>query len=81
MRSRLHPLEAHMFLSEDVQKAKSFGEFISTKAKWDLTTSEAIILNKHFVFYNQIVQKIEDHVLELQKTYEKKEDTPAKKAK
>lgn len=70
-----------MFLSEDVQKAKAFGEFIATKAKWDLSTGEAIALNKHFIFYNQVVQKIEDHVLELQKTYEKKEDTAPKKAK
>jgi hypothetical protein len=70
-----------MFLSEDVQKAKSFGDFITTKAKWDLTTAEAIQLNKHFIWYNQVVLKIEEHVLELQKTFEKKEDTPSKKAK
>lgn len=70
-----------MFLSEDVQKAKAFGEFISTKASWNLTTAEAIMLNKHFIFYNQVVQKIEEHVLELQKTFEKKEEPAAKKAK
>lgn len=71
-----------MFLTEDVQKAKAFGEFIATKANWNLSTAEAINLNKHFIFYNQIVQKIEEHVLELQKTYEaKKEDTAPKKAK
>lgn len=71
-----------MFLSEDVQKAKAFGDFISRCAKWDLTTADALNLNRHFAWYNQVVQKIEDHVLELQKSFEKpKDDTSTKKGK
>lgn len=71
-----------MFLSEDVQKAKAFGDFISRCAEWKLSTADALNLNRHFAWYNTVVQKIEEHVLELQKTFEKpKEDTSIKKGK
>lgn len=68
-----------MFLSEDVQKAVAFGDFISKNAKWELTTGDALALNRHFIWYNSVVKKIEEHVLELQKVIEMPKDKPAAK--
>ena len=56
-----------MFLSEDVQKARAFGEFIGRFATWTLGTNDAIALTKHLAWYNTMVTKVEDHVMELQK--------------
>ncbi len=67
-----------MFLSEDVQKAVAFGDFISKYAKWDVSTSDALQLNRHFIWYNSVVKKIEEHVLELQKVIELPKDKASK---
>ena len=56
-----------MFLSEDVQKARAFGEFIGRFATWTFGTNDAIALTKHLAWYNTMVTKVEDHVMELQK--------------
>lgn len=56
-----------MFLSEDVQKARAFGEFIGRFASWSFGTNDAIALTKHLAWYNTMVAKVEDHVMELQK--------------
>jgi hypothetical protein len=54
-----------VFLSEDVEKAKAFGNFISKHARWDMTTDEAIMLNRHLAWFNALVGKVNDHVLEV----------------
>ena len=59
-----------MFLSEDVTKAIAFGEFVRKKAKWDISSEEAIELTKHLAWYNGLVKKVNDHVLELRRTFE-----------
>lgn len=56
-----------MFLSEDVQSARAFGEFIHKHAKWELSTGDTITLTRHFSWYNSVVKKIEEHIFELQK--------------
>jgi hypothetical protein len=63
-----------MFLSEDVQKAQAFGEFLHKHAKWELATPDVLQLNKHFAWFNYMVTKINDHVLELQKVHKAPED-------
>lgn len=55
------------FLTEDLEKARLFGEFIFDKAKWDLKTGEAFQLQKHFAWYTALNKKIESHIFELQK--------------
>jgi len=59
-----------MFLSEDVTKAAAFGDFVRKRAKWEMSTEEAIELTKHLAWYNGMVRKIDEHVLELKRTFE-----------
>ena len=66
------------FLSEDVMKARAFGEFINQHGRWNLTTSEAIQLTKHLAWYNSIIKKIEDHIFEVQRKIEKPVETEKK---
>jgi hypothetical protein len=61
-----------MFLSEDVTKAAAFGDFVRKRAKWEMSTEEAIELTKHLAWYNGLIRKIDEHVLELKKTFEAK---------
>lgn len=60
-----------MFLTEDLQKAIAFGEFIKKHAHWRLTSTTAIDLAKHFAAYNTFLKKIEDHILEVQRVIKK----------
>lgn len=59
-----------MFLSEDVTKAAAFGDFVRKRARWDMSTEEAIELTKHLAWYNGLIRKIDEHVLELKRTFE-----------
>lgn len=73
---------AAYFLSEDKEKSLQFFNFIIKNAKWDLNTSEAMDLNKHLLWYQGIVKKIDDHIFEVSKIHEAPEVKPeGKKAK
>ena len=67
-----------MFLTEDLQKCMAFGEFIHKHAKWELTTADAVSLNRHFAWYNSLVKKVEEHILELQKVIKAPESSEKK---
>jgi hypothetical protein len=70
------------FLSEDKEKAVQFFQFIIKNAKWDVSTADAMELNKHLLWFQGCVKKIEDHVFEVAKVHDPVEVKPeAKKAK
>lgn len=62
-------MAAH-FISEDKEKALQFFNFIIKHAKWDMNTAEAMDLNKHLLWFQGCVKKIEDHIFELAKVHE-----------
>lgn len=66
-----------MFLSEDVTKATAFGDFVRRQARWEISTEQAIELTKHLAWFNGLVRKIDEHVLELKKTFEAPKQAPA----
>lgn len=71
------------FTQNDVQALVDFGKLIISKAKFtDLTVQEAVQLNRHLQAYNQIVTKIEAHILEVVKVTEPAtpEDSTEKKS-
>ena len=59
--------------SEDVEKARSLGKFLKDKANWDLSTKEVIELFQHLMWYNTLVQKLQDNIIEL-KDFKSKEE-------
>lgn len=62
-----------MFESADVEKAVSFGNCLKDNlvGKAGLTLDEMITVVKQFGWYNQFVNKINDHVLEIKKQFSK----------
>lgn len=64
------------FSAADKDKAIQFGDFISKHAQWSLSTSEAIILTKYLSWYNEIVQKIDAHILEVERVAEVRQNEP-----
>lgn len=71
-------MAAH-FLSEDKEKAVQFFQFIIKQAKWDVSTADAMELNKHLLWFQGCVKKIEDHIFELSKVVEAPEIKPESK--
>ena len=69
---------ASYFLSEDKEKSVQFFQFVIKHAKWDLSTAEAMDLNKHLLWYQGLVKKIEDHIFEIAKVHEAPEPKKAK---
>jgi hypothetical protein len=69
-----------MFLSEDVTKAIAFGDFVKKHAKWSMSTEQAIELTKQLAWYNGLVRKIDEHVLELKRTFEAPKHTASVEA-
>ena len=53
------------FTKDDLQKLQEFGKFILERATWQLSTVDAMKLNKFLMFYNSLSQKVEANILEV----------------
>lgn len=53
------------FTQEDLQKLQEFGKFILDRATWQLTTTDALRLNKFLAFYNSLTIKVEANIAEI----------------
>lgn len=58
------------FTDEDVKKLREFGYLLNQKAKFfDMSITDSAKLVSYLQFYNQLAQKVEDHVLEVVKVH------------
>lgn len=64
------------FTQEDLQKLQEFGKFILDRATWQLTTTDALRLNKFLAFYNSLTIKVEANILEIKALTKLRPDEP-----
>lgn len=69
---------ASAFLSEDKEKAIQFLQFVIKHSKWELSTQDAMDLNKHLIWYQGCIKKIEDHIFEIAKVHQAPESKKVK---
>lgn len=58
------------FSKEDVLNMQGFAKFISEKGKFNLDWAESIQLAKYSGFITEIIKKINDHIIELERVIE-----------
>lgn len=61
------------FTEDEVKQARLFGDFINKRATFSLDVNGAIDLYKHLVAFNQLIQKIDAHILEVKKVMQQPE--------
>lgn len=67
------------FTEEDVKKLREFGFFLNQKAEFNhMSISDSAKLVQYLHFYNQLAQKVEDHVMEVVRVQKPAEEKPAK---
>lgn len=70
------------FTQDDVTKLEEFGKFLISKAVFNnISIQEAVALNRHLQFYNQIVKKVQDSIFEITKVTQADETKPTGKKK
>lgn len=58
------------FMEEDVKKLQEFGLFLNQRAKFnDMSITDSVKLISHLQFYNNLAQKVQDHILEIKKIH------------
>ena len=62
------------FTEEDVKNLQSFLQFIADKGKFKVDLAEAVQLAKYRVFGAELLKKINDHIIELQKVTDPEQD-------
>lgn len=58
------------FTEDEAKWFQEFGAFVLSKAKWDLTTAEAITLAKHIGACQLHAKKLQDHIMEIRSVKE-----------
>ena len=67
------------FTEEDAKDLANFCNFVSKHAKFDVDWAEAVMLAKYSQFVQQLVKKIKDHVVELERVIEPPKKKKGKK--
>ena len=63
-----------MFSEDDVKKADQFAKTLA-KARFDFTVTDWLSFHQQLVWYNSVIKKIQDNVLEVKRVTDPPEET------